>query len=268
MLKNNGELPQFFVEDSHPAIISREMFDLVQDEVRRNGEVGTSRNTTNLFGSRVVCGGCGAFYGKKVWGSNTKYRKIVWQCNAKYQRSDRDASKPRGAQCKTPHLTESQLEFAFITAFNQILAVKGDYLAEYETVVAELTDTAAIDREAEKLTAESVETYELLKMALDENARKALDQEEYERRFGALSARYDDQRARLTELADKRQSILARRERLNMFLDELRSQDGLLTEFDESLFRATVDIFTVRGEQDVAVKFRDDTEISVDAAGK
>ena len=268
MLKNNGELPQYWVEDSHPAIVSREMFDLVQDEIRRNGETGKGRYTTNLLGSRVVCGSCGAFYGKKVWGSNTKYRKIVWQCNGKYQRSDRDPSKPRGSQCSSPHLSESQLEYAFMTALNQILAIKDDYFTEYETVVAELTDTAVIDRQIEKLNAESVEIYNALKAALEENARQALNQDDYATRFGALNAKYEEQRNRLAELSDKRQGILARRKRLNMFLDELRSQDGLLAEFDEALFRATADRLAVRSEREVAVLFRDGTEITVDVVGK
>jgi hypothetical protein len=268
MLKNSGELPQYWVEDSHPAIVSREMFDLVQDEVRRNGETGKGRNTTNLFGSRVVCGTCEAFYGKKVWGSNTKYRKIVWQCNGKYQRSDRDPSKPRGSQCSSPHLTDSQLKFAFVAAINQVLAVKDDYFTEYETVVSELTDTAAIDRQIEKLNAESVETYNALKAALEENARQALNQDDYAARFGALNTRYEEQRNRLAEITDKRQGILARRKRLNMFLDDLRSQDGLLAEFDEPLFRATTDKLTVLSEREVAVLFRDGTEITVDVVGK
>ena len=56
------------VEHSHPAIVSREMCDLVQDEIHSNGETGRGRNTTNLFGSRVVCGSCGAFYDMKVGG--------------------------------------------------------------------------------------------------------------------------------------------------------------------------------------------------------
>jgi len=267
-LKNNGELPQYWVEDSHTAIVSREIFDLVQDETRRNSEVGTCRNTTNLFGSRVVCGSCGSFYGKKVWGSNTKYRKIVWQCNAKYQRSDRDPSKPRGAQCKSSHITEEQLEYAFITAINQILAVKDDYFAEYETVVTELTNTDALDSETEKLNAVSVETYNSLKSAMDENARQALNQDNYERRFGTLNDKYEEQLRRLTELSKKRQSILARRERLNIFLAELREQDGLLIEFDEALFRATVDRYTVHSEREVAVLFRDGTEITVAVAKK
>jgi DNA invertase Pin-like site-specific DNA recombinase len=268
MVKNNGELPQYWVEDSHPAIVSRELYDLVQDEIRRNSGTGSCRNTTTLFGSRIVCGSCGAFYGKKVWGSNTKYRRIVWQCNGKYQRSDRDPGKPRGAQCHLPHLRESQLEYAFVTALNQILAVRDDYFAEYETVVAELTDTAAIDRQIEKLTAGSVETYNAIAAAMETNARKAQNQDDYEERFGALNAQYEDQRNRLAGLAEKRQGILARRERLNLFLEELRGQEGLLTEFDEALFRATVDRYTIRGESEVAVLFRDGTEISVDVAGK
>lgn len=266
MLKNNGELPQYWVDDSHSAIVSREMYDLMQDELRRNGESRSVRSTTNLFSSRIVCGCCGSYFGKKVWGSNTKYRKTVWQCNAKYNRTDRDKTKARGAQCQSPHLTEEQLEYAFITAINQMLTARDDYFAEYETVVAELTDTAALDRETEKLRAENLATYTALKQAMDENAHSPLDQEEYSTRFGGLNTEYEVQLERLAKLAEKRQSTLARRERLNMFLAELQEQDGLLTEFDEALFRATVDRFIVKSENEVAVIFRDGSEITVNVA--
>ncbi|MDR1002068.1 MAG: hypothetical protein LBL82_02200 [Oscillospiraceae bacterium] len=135
-------------------------------------------------------------------------------------------------------------------------------------MVEELTNTTAIDRQIEKLGDESVETYNALKSAMDENARQALNQDDYDRRFGELNTKYEEQRSTLSELTEKRQGILARRERLNMFLDELRNQDSLLTEFDEPLFRATLDRFTVYSEENVAVLFRDGTEISVDVRGK
>ena len=35
--KNNGELRQFYVKDSHPAIIDEATFDLVQEEMARRG---------------------------------------------------------------------------------------------------------------------------------------------------------------------------------------------------------------------------------------
>lgn len=63
-------------------------------------------------------------------------------------------------------------------------------------------------------------------------------------------------------------TALARRERLNRFLDELRLQGGLLAEFGEALFRATADRSTVRSEREVAVLFRDGTEIVIDVVGR
>ena len=81
-------------------------------------------------------------------------------------------------------------------------------------VVSELTNTAAIDRPIEKPNAKSAETYNALKVAMEENARQALNQDDYAARFGALNARYDEQGSRLAALSDKRQGILARRKRL------------------------------------------------------
>ena len=53
-----------------------------------------------------------------------------------------------------------------------------------------------------------------------------------------------------------------------MFLGDLRSQNGLLTEFDEALFRAAADRFTVHSEREVAMLLRDGTEIIIDVVGK
>ena len=41
-----------------------------------------------------------------------------------------------------------------------------------------------------------------------------------------------------------------------------------MSEFDEALFRATADRFTIRSEREVAVLFRDGTEITIDVVGK
>jgi DNA invertase Pin-like site-specific DNA recombinase len=260
MLKNRGELEQYFAEDSHPAIVSRETFDLVQSEIKTVGEVGRNRSTTSAFGNRVVCGECGGFYGKKVWGSyknDDKYCREVWRCNGKYKRG------AAGAQCDSRHLTAEQLEQVFVTAFNKIIAVRDDYFAEYDTVVAALTDTAALDREIDALNAEVNSTYALLKLALDRGSHGDADIGEFEAEFAATNARYEDQRRRVAELTDRRQQILARRGKLNMFLDELRSRDGLLDGFDERLFRATVEMMTVGGDR-VTVRFRDCSEVSVE----
>ena len=81
---NKGEIPQYYVEKDHEAIIEPEVFDRVQDMMReRSAKKGYSGTT--VFSSKIQCGCCGGWYGPKVWHSNSKYRRVIWQCNAKFK---------------------------------------------------------------------------------------------------------------------------------------------------------------------------------------
>lgn len=68
--KNTGELPQYYVEGSHPAIISPEIFDLVQTELNTRDCARNRR--TSIFSSKIICGECGCYYGRKVKNSKSK----------------------------------------------------------------------------------------------------------------------------------------------------------------------------------------------------
>lgn len=78
MKKNNGELPMYYVENNHPAIIDRSMFDRVQEEIsRRNSkrkvkEKGTKTelgkySSKYALSELLFCGNCG-----------TPYRRVTW----------------------------------------------------------------------------------------------------------------------------------------------------------------------------------------------
>lgn len=81
MVKNTGQVQQYYVEDSHPAIIEPDDFDAIQLEIERRKSLGRPTSTTSIFASRLVCADCGGHFGKKVWGSyksDKTYRKEVW----------------------------------------------------------------------------------------------------------------------------------------------------------------------------------------------
>lgn len=96
---NRGELPMFYAENTHPAIIDQATFDAVQAEVARRRELGVFANwsiNTTCFTSKIKCGNCGASYrrsGKRqrkdtnivyyVWTCQTKDRKGIAECHAK-----------------------------------------------------------------------------------------------------------------------------------------------------------------------------------------
>lgn len=113
MKNNEGEVPQYYVTDSHPAIIDRTEWELVQAEMARRKEKGNHQNSLNVFSSKIYCGQCGSYYGSKVWHSTDKYRKVVWRCNGKYERQTR---------CSTKHLTDDEIKRLFISAVSKLHA--------------------------------------------------------------------------------------------------------------------------------------------------
>lgn len=106
--KNTGQVDQYYVKDSHPAIIDRETWDAVQEELERREvyckEHGLRtygyRSDVNPFNGKVICATCGAAFGRKSWST----RGIAyWTC------------KNDGCSGK---LKEEALYNAFITAWN------------------------------------------------------------------------------------------------------------------------------------------------------
>ncbi len=77
-LVNNGELPKYYAEDTHDAIISKETFDAVQAErTRRAAKFGNHTGTRQFypFTGKMVCAVCGKNYRRKVITSG-----VVWIC--------------------------------------------------------------------------------------------------------------------------------------------------------------------------------------------
>lgn len=80
---NTGELPRYYVEDNHPAIIGREVFARVWEEMKsRAARFGADEYPCNEypFTGKMVCGQCGQHYQRKIASAGSKYEKPVWIC--------------------------------------------------------------------------------------------------------------------------------------------------------------------------------------------
>ncbi len=127
LVKNNGELKQYYVKGNHEAIIEPEIYDHTQQLIKF-GKNGKRQRSGNLLSSKIICGDCGGIYGLKVWHSNEKYRKTVWQCNNKFE----------GQKCSTPYFTEEQIKNLFVKAVNELLLSRNDIFSEYNEILTEL----------------------------------------------------------------------------------------------------------------------------------
>ena len=133
---NEGEVPQYYVENSHPAIIDPEEWDLVQAEFSRRKALGSRYSAATVFSSMIFCGDCGSVYGSKVWHSTDKYRRIIWQCNDKFKGNH---------HCTTPHLYEKDIKALFLRAFGKLMADREHILEDIQLVQAALCDCTELD---------------------------------------------------------------------------------------------------------------------------
>ena len=246
MKPNEGEVPQYYVENSHPAIITPAVFDEVQLEIERRRQCKyTCRG--DCFSSHIICGECGAFYGSKVWHSNDPYRHTVWECNNKYKNE---------RICTTPHLTEDEIKAAFVKAINQMVSSKAALLREYRQIIAQLTDTAVPEGELARQREEHEVVEGLLRRLIADNAHKAMDQEEYTRRETALQDRYEAAQREIAALEKQCNAQKVRSEQLSAFLDGIKKQRDFLTEFDEHLWRMTVESVTIHSRERMVFRFK------------
>ncbi|GHV24217.1 hypothetical protein FACS189465_1070 [Clostridia bacterium] len=82
-LKNNGELPIFLLQNSHEAIIDKEVFEKVGQEIEKRSNRFKNKKKSDLkypFTSKIQCGTCGKNYRRKISNAGTKYEKAVWIC--------------------------------------------------------------------------------------------------------------------------------------------------------------------------------------------
>lgn len=248
---NEGELPQYFVENSHPAIISHEVFDMVQQEIKRRKESPTRHSGVGLLGSRIICGDCGAAYGAKVWHSNDKYRKVIYQCNHKFH----------GEKCATPKLEEEEIKTMFVTALNRLIQCRREVIANFEVAKEMLFDTSCFASEKAELHDEMTVTAELIQKCVDENAHIAVNQEEYKKRYEALVRRFEKAKSKIQEIDETINDREARRLQTELFIRELKKQDCLVTEFDAKLWFTLMDHITVYSSDDIRFTFKNGTEI-------
>jgi len=252
--KNEGEMPQYYIEESHPAIIDPKMWNLVQSEMKTRRPDRRKRSNGNPFAAKIICGECGGFYGSKVWHSADQYRTHIWQCNRKYKEK---------TFCDTPYLREDIIKEGFIEAFNRVLGNKEPYIQRFKELLPLLADTSALERQCGKLSDEMNETETLLRRRIEENAKSAQNQDEYEQRYDELADRLTLLNNMVAETESEILEQRARKEKICRFLDELRQAGNLINEFDDSLWRATVDSVNVSISKTLTFLFKDGTEISV-----
>ena len=253
MKVNEGEVPQYYVENSHPAIIEPEEWNLVQAEFSRRKALGSRYSSSSVFSSMIICGDCGSAYGSKVWHSTSKYRRTIWQCNDKFKGEHR---------CTTPHLYEKDIKELFLRAFSRLMADREHILEDIRLVQATLCDCTELDAQQTALAEEMEIISELIRQCIEENTIKVQNQTEYLERYDRHTQRYEKLKQRYEAIEAERQRRKEQNDRISAFAATLAERKEIPIEFEDDLWLAAVDHVTVNADETVTFTFKSGIEIT------
>ena len=247
---NEGEVPQYYVEDSHPAIIEPWEWEQVQVELERRKNSRNRHHQTSPFSGKIICADCGDIFGAKTWHSTDRYRRVIWQCNGKFKGE---------RKCETPHLTEERLKELYLAALGEYLSDRDAAIDQLRYARRMLTDF--IDEDIQALEEELTTITGMLRLCITENAANTVTEETYRTTHAELCNRFEETEAKLAALQKQRYKMKADAITIGGMMFELGELDSLPVTFDEKLWHGTIDHVTVHADERVVFRFKDGKEV-------
>lgn len=230
-VKNTGIVPQYYVEGNHEAIIPKDIYMRVQEELVRRRVVKTSANgkkrsysCNHCFSQIIICGDCGEMFRRIHW-NNRGCKSVVWRCVSRLEST--------GLECHARTINELDLQEIVVAALNELLGDKSKYQQQLQQNIATVIRTSAassvdgIDEKLMELQQELVKKANS-KEAYDEIAEQIFELREKRQQASLGTVQRDEQISRITDLQDF-----------------IKAQTSDLTEFDEALVKRWLKQITV-----------------------
>lgn len=247
-VKNNGIVPQYYVENSHEPIIPRDLYMQVQEEILRRANLhsGVKRkkrvySSKYALSSIVYCPKCGDIYRRIAWNNRGKH-STVWRCWTRVEHGPE--------ACDAPTIQETDLQNAVAKAINELLGSRDEFLPMLEENIAAVIGSDISNEIAEIDCRLAEQQKKLLKLA---NAKK--DYLEVTDEIYRLREQRHNVMAQEEDKEGKRQRV----EEMKAFLQEQVSE---ALEYDEKLVRKLIEKVTVY-EDRLTVEFKSGLEIDV-----
>ena len=258
--KKQGERAMYYVENNHPAIISREVFDQVRNEMtRRSSNLKLLQKIFKTYLGKysgkyaltelLVCGECGSPYKRVTWARNGK-KRIVWRCVSRLEFGTKYCH-------NSPTLDESKLHSAILAAMNEYAAIRQevcpDVLAMVEEAKRAMSQAGAMLLELKKRMDEvSQEQSDVLDRLLANMADAELNA-----RMKALTDEKEALKAQILKVQQKEVSMAEQAAKRQQMWDSLMECSAGYTEFDDEFVRQIIQKITVEDADTIRIHFRD-----------
>lgn len=248
-IKNDGTVPQYYVRNSQEAIISRDIFAQVQEEMVRRANLtsGTDGKRKRVYSSKYAlssictCTKCGDIYRRIAWNNRGKH-SIVWRCCTRVEQGP--------SVCDASTVQESELQKATVTAINQLLRCSENTMQ----ILEENIKAALVDDNSEEI--------EQINVVLEQKQRELVKLANEGKNYSALADKIEILQNKKQKLLIAKAETEGVKKRIAELEDFLHTANQMLTEYDELMVRKYIEQIKIYDEKFV-VCFKARIEIEI-----
>jgi DNA invertase Pin-like site-specific DNA recombinase len=227
---NNGELPMYYIEDNHDAIIKKDKWDKVQEFIQDNSRAKQRKKPHNReeFYKLFECGVCGCPIIHIPGHGGVE--KHYWRCRAATMKNHSD-------NCNEKGIREENIEHTFMTMLLEMR--KSEKLTELVNEALEDIDLNPYElKQLEKLEIEIENCYQSLYAIVEDGKKHGEDT----KAIKAMTGYIMELHGKIGEFEDRQEKVKDIKEELKWFKKELMTLEEFNPKKKRVPFRG--DIFT------------------------
>ena len=261
---NQGEAPMYIVENNHPAIISREVFNRVQEELIRRQALRAKSDKTSITATGkyskyaltevLQCAECGSRYRRVTWTAHGR-KKIVWRCISRLDYGTK--------HCKDSITVEEEaLHGAVVRALNRFHAEdESTYLALMKATIGEAIGINGGSEEIDLLTRRIDALNKRMLELVNETVAAGKDVESSEDEFKGISDQIEQLNRRIAAIQESIHKDGSRQARLEEIQNIIAERNANETQYDDSIVRQMIECIKVHNDGKLTIIFGGGYEI-------
>lgn len=256
---NKGIVPQYYVEDDHEAIIPKDLFYRVQEELARRASVNKSavtrkKNMKSKYSSEyaltgiLLCEECGQEYRRVTWARNGK-KKIVWRCSNRLTNGTK--------YCKdSVTLEEGILNRTVMEAIHRITCNDGNFASALRQNVIRVIGSYGREQEPDEYDEKIKAKQEEMVSLIAENAAISSYTDEFDERYRRIAEEISTLKEEQLEARRKKKLAESYNRRVQDMDNFLKQQTYQMPEFDNDLVRRLIANIKVVSEDKLLIQFQ------------
>jgi len=261
---NQGEAPMYIVENNHPAIISREVFNRAQEELIRRQALQAKSDKTSITATGkyskyaltevLQCAECGSRYRRVTWTAHGR-KKIVWRCISRLDYGTK--------HCKDSITVEEEaLHGAVVRALNRFHAEdESTYLTLMKATIGEAIGINGGSEEIDLLTRRIDTLNKRMLDLVNETVAAGKDVESSEDEFKGISDQIEQLNRRIAAIQENVHKDGSRQARLEEIQSIIAKRSANETQYDDSIVRQMIECIKVHSDGRLTIIFGGGYEI-------